>query len=322
MSGDHGLRVSIPAALRALSDNPDIHLHLVGNQVALEQALSQANPAERSRLHLCHADSTLASEASLSEVLRQAPDSSLHGSLHLLEQGEVQAVVSAGPTGPLMALARRQLGMLPGFSRPAACSALPVRSGHTHMLDLGANVDCNAVQLVEFARMGSALVTALEGTESPRVALLNNGSEPSRGNAVIREAAIQLEQEPGLNFAGFVEGDRMFSGEVEVIVCDGMLGNVALKVAEGTATLATELIAERYAEHWWSRLLGLISARQLGGLRRSLSAELHGGAFLLGLNGVVVKCHGGASDTGFAAAIGEAASCVNHDMVGRMARQL
>jgi len=319
MSGDHGLRVSLPASLQVLRANPAVHIHLVGRRTAIERGLAEQGIDLAGRLHIEHAEDVLPMDIGIVEVLRRPLQSSMHVALGMLAARRVNGTVSAGHTGALMALARKTVHMMPGFSRPAACSALPVRTGATYMLDLGANVDCSPDQLVDFALMGSALAASLEEIDSPRVALLSNGSEENKGNDAIRLAAQALKSDERINFVGFVEGDDLFGGEVEVIVCDGLMGNVALKVAEGTAAFAADLIRARFGRHWWGRFLARVSSRQLSDLNRSLSAELHGGALLLGLKSVVVKSHGAAGVTGFAAAIQQAAACVECDIVRRFA---
>jgi glycerol-3-phosphate acyltransferase PlsX len=321
MSGDHGLRVVVPASLQALQNDPEIHLHLVGDSTALERELSRYPDADLARIQLVTARSVIPMDAKASAVLRGNSDSSMHLALNLLAQGRVSGVVSAGNTGALMALSRRAVNMLHGFSRPAFCSAIPVRNGCCYMLDLGANVDCNADNLHEFALLGTALVTALENCPNPRVVLLSNGTESNKGNAVIRIAGEKLSADDRINFCGYIEGSAIHDGDAELVVCDGLLGNVALKVAEGTAELAASMIVQEYSRHWWSRVLALLSAPMLRGLKRSLSADLHGGAFLLGLQGVVVKSHGSSSAAAFAAAIGQAALCIEHEMVSQLARQ-
>ena len=236
--------------------------------------------------------------------------------------GEVDGVVSAGPTAALMALGRRRISMLPGFSRPALCSAMPVEQGFSYMLDLGANVDADTESLHEFARLGIALIAALEDVREPRVALLSNGSEPGKGNLAIRDAAKRFEADPGINYIGYIEGDSLYCGDADLIVCDGLLGNVALKTAEGTATFAAKLINRSFGRHWWLKLVAAAAAPTLRELQAALSAERHGGAFLLGLRGVVVKSHGSAGEDGFRAALDQAARCVENDMVPRLAQHL
>lgn len=317
MSGDFGPRVTLPAALRALELHPALHLRLVGDGRAIEQQVAAANPSPSlsARLSITHAAGVLDAGAQAREALRGNQDSSLHVCIDLLAAGQVQAVVSAGSTAALVALGRRQVSMLPGFSRPALCSSMPTRSGCTYMLDLGANVDADPESLQEFALMGSALVRALENIVSPRVALLSNGTESGKGNPAIREAARLLEEDAHINYSGFIEGSDIYDGAVEVIVCDGMLGNVALKSAEGTAAFVSGMIRERFSRHWWSRLAAIAVGPILRDLQAALSADQHGGAFLLGLNGVVVKSHGSSSLEAFAAAVDKAARCVERRMV-------
>ncbi|MEP5765521.1 MAG: phosphate acyltransferase PlsX [Halieaceae bacterium] len=324
MSGDHGLRSAVPASLQVLQEHPNLQLSLVGDSNAIELELQQHDTAGAlpARLDIVHADTTLAMDAPTAQILRGSQGSSLHVALGLLGAGQVDAVVSAGNTTALMALGRRQVDMLHGFSRPAFCSAIPVNKGFSYMLDLGANVDCDARSLHEFALMGTALVSSLEECEVPRVALLSNGREANKGDAVIRLAAEKLAADERLNYCGFVEGDDLHLARAELIVCDGLLGNVALKTAEGTAELAADLVRQSFASHWWYRLLGLMVRPVLGQLRVSLSAEQYGGAFLLGLQGVVVKSHGGSTPRAFRAALEQAVLCVEHKMVPRLAHYL
>lgn len=261
-------------------------------------------------------------DASARDALRGPQDTSLHGAMELLAQGTVDGVVSAGNTAALLTLGRRLISMLPGFSRPAYCSAIPVEQGFRYMMDLGANVDCDATSLLEFARLGTTLISVLEDCPSPRVALLCNGSEVNKGNLAIREAAQLLGADPDINYSGYIEGNELLKPGAELVVCDGMLGNIALKTAEGAAEFAAAQVRASFARHWWLRLVALAAAPALRGLRESLAAERHGGAFLLGLNGVVVKSHGGATVDGFYAALDTAARCVEHDMVPRLAHML
>lgn len=319
MSGDFGLRIAVPASLQALREDSRLHLLLVGDETALRAELQNYPDAIASpRIQIVSATESIAMDASVGAVLRSKPHSSMHIAYSLLVEGRAQALVSAGNTAALMALGLKHLGILAGFSRPAYCSMLPVLKGCSYMLDLGANIDCSAQQLHDFARMGAALVSALEGKQRPTVALLSNGSEPGKGNAVIKQAALLLAADESLNYRGFVEGSDLHRGEVEVIVCDGLLGNVALKTAEGTAALVRGLIAQSLGRRWWYKLLTPL----LGDLRYALSGDRHGGAFLLGLQGVVVKSHGGSSVAGFAAALKQAAQCVEQQMLPGLTRQL
>ena len=322
MSGDEGLRVTVPAVLQALQDHPKLNLHLVGNTDAITRELESQSAEVSARLRIVAAGDPIPMDAKPGDILRGNKDNPVEVALGLLASGEVQGMVSAGNTTALMALGRRQIDMLHGISRPAFCSAIPTRDGVSWMLDLGANVDCSADNLHEFALMGAALVRALTEVDLPRVALLSNGKEDNKGNSAIKEAAQRLAADRRINYLGYVEGDDLHRGLADVIVCDGLLGNIALKATEGTATFTAELIAESFSRHWWHRVLAALAAPQLRSLRDSLNADQHGGAFLLGLQGVVVKSHGGSSTESFAAALGQALLCVQHEMIPRMTREL
>jgi len=321
MSGDHGPRVTVPAALHALRGHPHLSLQLVGDSSTIHNqidASGQRGQPHAERLDIVQADYTIPMHARPAEFLRAPADSAIHLALELLASGRVEGVVSAGNTAALLALSRRQVGMLGSCKRAALCSAIPVREGSTYMLDLGANIDCTAGDLLEFALMGAALARALNPAQPPRVGLLSNGREDTKGNAAIRGAAELLAADDRINYCGFVEGDDLHRGLVDVIVCDGLLGNVALKVAEGTAALARDIIAETLGRHWWGRLI----RSRAEAMQRSLDADRHGGALLLGLQGVVVKSHGSSSEAAFGAALGLAASCVGHGLTRRMADYL
>ena len=317
MSGDFGPRVTLPAALQSLARHPRLHLVLVGDGQEIESHLGETQPSRglRDRLSITHNEKILAGDALPRDALRGGQTSSLHSALELLAEGRADGVVSAGSTAALMALGRRKISMLPGFSRPALCSALPTEAGYTFMLDLGANVDVDPQSLHEFALMGIALVNVLQDNPAPRVALLSNGTETSKGNLAIRDAAQRLANDRRINYTGYIEASALYSGEAELIVCDGMLGNVALKAAEGTASFAVRAIRESFGRHWWTRLVAVAAAPTLRRLQGALSADAHGGAFLLGLRGVVVKSHGASTVAGFAAAIDQAARCLEQGMV-------
>lgn len=293
MSGDHGLRSTIPAARQALSLFPDLHLHLVGDCSKVDDALGEA---DRGRLHLEHSDDVIPMAADVATILRSGPvDSSMQKTLDLLRRGVVSAVVSAGNTVALLALAKRSVGMRPGYSRPALCSMVPTVSGECLMLDLGANVDCKPAQLLEFATMGTNLCRALWPQLGARVALLSNGSEAAKGNRQVRAARQLLEGSPLLNFCGFIEADQVQQGLADVVVCDGFVGNIALKAMEGTG---------RYLHSRWPSQVGNSASPP-----QMMNPSRHNGAFLLGLNGVVVKSHGAADAEGFHTAIRLAVQC-------------
>lgn len=240
----------------------------------------------------------------------------------MLARGEVEGVVSAGNTGALMALGRKQVSMLPGFSRPAFCSALPGQAEPHYLLDLGANVDCSSGQLCEFALMGAGLVRALHQCQLPSVALLSNGGEAGKGTDAVREAAAILAQESQIDFRGFIEADQLLETSTQVIVCDGFAGNIALKAMEGTARFVSQRISDAYNSDVGGRALGWLSRKRMQTAVREINPENHAGAFLLGLKGVVIKSHGDSTIKSFTAAVEQAAVCIEHDMVSRMARSL
>ena len=239
----------------------------------------------------------------VSVALRNKKDSSMRVAINQVKEGRAQAAISAGNTGALMAVSRFVLKTLKGIDRPAICTAIPTRDGHCHMLDLGANVDSEPEHLLQFALVGDAVVRAVDGIEKPRVALLNIGEEEIKGNEQIKEAAQLLQDNPLLNYVGFVEGDGIFRGEADVIVCDGFVGNVALKTMEGVASMIGGMIREEVSRNWLNKLSAVLALPLLGGLKSRLNPQRYNGASLVGLNGVVVKSHGGADVQGFLAAL-------------------
>jgi glycerol-3-phosphate acyltransferase PlsX len=312
MSGDHGLRSAIPAAVRALAADPQLSLILVGEQAAISAALGRYSSP---RLSITPASTTVAMDASPVDVLRDTSDNSLRLAIAAVANGAAAGMVSAGNTGALMVLARQGLGMLPGFNRPALCSALPVAAGYSYMLDLGANVDCRAGQLHEFARLGAALVAALHADSAAPVALLSNGHESGKGNEQIRLCYQRLQEDQQLNFIGNIEASELLDGKAAVVVCDGMLGNVALKAMEGAAAHAAQRLQSKLSASVLARLLRRLLTKLLVNWRKSIDPASYSGAFLLGLNGVVVKSHGHSDADSFANAIAQAAQCVRNNMV-------
>jgi glycerol-3-phosphate acyltransferase PlsX len=321
MGGDHGLRVSLPAALQSLSRFEDIDLILVGDQTAIQEQLS-ASAGVSARLRIIHAEQVVAMDEKPSHALKQKRDSSMRIAIDLLASDEVDAVVSAGNTGALMAMGTVVLKTLDGIQRPAICTALPTSNGQTHILDLGANVDTTAEQLYQFAVMGNALVSAVYGTTSPRVALLNIGEEAIKGNEQVKEAAALLEADPRLNYIGPIEGNALLKGDVDVVVCDGFVGNVALKVMEGTASHIAEKIHQAFSHNWLSRLQGAIAYPILKRMYRQVDPQQYNGASLLGLQGVVVKSHGDSSVSSFQHAIAQARNEVQQNLLGEISQQL
>jgi phosphate acyltransferase len=294
MSGDHGLRSSIPASLKFLQEHPALHLHLIGDQASLSESFSAVDPQSFS---FVHSTDVIPMDASVREVLRaRESSSSMQLALDLVAAGECQGIISAGNTGALMALAMRTLGMRDGYSRPALCAAVPTLQNPCFMLDLGANVDCQAEQLLEFALLGHDLATGLsargESGAGPRVALLSNGSEPGKGNEQTRRAYELMQEHPEFNFIGNIEASEIQQGAADVLVCDGFTGNIALKAMEGTGRYLRQILGSKQPA-----------------LDSIMNPQRYNGALMLGLNGVVVKSHGGADSDGFYAALIQALQC-------------
>ena len=321
MGGDHGPSVVVPAALATLQEEPAARLILVGRREQLVEELQRHRAQESERLRVHHAPEVVAMDESPAQALRTKKLSSMRIAIELVKQREAQAAVSAGNTGALMATARFVLKTLPGIDRPAIIRNLPSVRGHVHVLDLGANVDCTAEQLVQFAIMGSVLVSALEGKERPRVGLLNVGQEDIKGNEIVKQAA-ELLRASHVNYVGYVEGNDIYTGDLDVVVCDGFVGNIALKTSEGLAQMIWQFMRQEFARHWGRRLAALVAAPALRALGRRLDPRLYNGATFVGLNGTVVKSHGGADVTAFQQAIREALSEASHDVPRRIGREL
>ncbi len=305
MGGDFGPRLVVPACIKSLTEYPALHLVLVGDRSIIEPILAQYPQNDSSRLTVQHAGEEVTMDDLPVHALRHKPDSSMRIALQLLRDKQVQACVSAGNTGALMALAKHVLKCLQGIDRPAIMTALPTQSGETHLLDLGANVDVSAEQLVQFALMGSAALQ-IQSVDHPRVALLNVGSEAIKGNQQVKLAAALLEEIKHLNYIGYIEGDGVFRGEADVVVCDGFVGNILLKSSEGLAQMIAARIRQRLGRGLRAWLLSWLAAPLLRVLRTELAPDRYNGACLLGVTGVVVKSHGSASQAAFQSAIGVA----------------
>ena len=322
MGGDHGPVVIIPAALNALKKNNDLKLILVGDQAQLMAALQQQGGDVGERLTIQHASQQVAMDESPALALRSKKDSSMRVAINLVKDGTASACVSAGNTGALMATARFVLKTLPGVDRPAIISTLPAIKGHTHMLDLGANVDSTAEHLFQFAVMGSVLTCAVENIERPTVGLLNIGSEEMKGNERVKEAALLLTDSTNINYVGFVEGDDIFKGTVDVVVCDGFVGNVALKTCEGVAKMLSSSLKEEFLRTPLTKLAALCAKPVLNAFRAKYDPRNYNGASFVGLTGIVVKSHGGADEHSFETAIREAITEVEKDVPRLIGSQL
>ncbi|KAF0193174.1 MAG: glycerol-3-phosphate acyltransferase PlsX [Gammaproteobacteria bacterium] len=305
MGGDFGAPVVVPAALHVLDEQPELSLVLVGDQAVLLQELAARRREPGDRLTIHHASQRVEMDEAPSAALRGKKDSSMRVAINLVKERAVDACVSAGNTGALMATARYVLKTLPGIDRPAICAVMPTITGHTHMLDLGANVDLSADHLFQLAVMGAELTAAVDNKPRPTVGLLNIGEEEIKGNDQVKRAA-QLLENSSLNYYGFIEGDDIFKGTVDVVVCDGFVGNIALKTSEGVARMISHFMKEEFLRSPWNKMIGLMAKRILDNFRLRIDPRQYNGASFVGLQGIVVKSHGGADEFAFAQAIREA----------------
>jgi len=317
MGGDFGPRSIVQASIACLSATPSLHLTLVGQPSQLEPLIASHPTVDRARLTITPASEIITMDERPSQALRGKPDSSMRVALQLLRDDKVQACVSAGNTGALMALSRHVLKTLPGIDRPAMVAAIPTQRGYCQLLDLGANVDCSAEHLFQFAVMGAVAAEAL-GVVRPRVALLNVGTEDIKGNQQVKLAATLLQQARGLNYIGFVEGDGLYRGEADVVVCDGFVGNILLKSSEGLATMIAARIEALFKQSLASRLVGALALPLLKRLQADLAPARHNGASFLGLQGIVIKSHGSAGVEGFQSAITRALIEIQENLPERL----
>lgn len=321
MGGDHGPSVIVPAALQTLEKFKSLQLILVGNK---ELILKQLGKRVEPRLTIQHATQTVEMDESPAIALRTKKDSSMRVAINLVKEGKAHACVSAGNTGALMATARFVLKTLPGIDRPAIISTFPTFKSNKNMrmLDLGANVDSTAEHLFQFAVMGSVLTSALDNIVSPSVALLNIGEEDIKGNELVKEAAQRLSSTNVINYAGYIEGDQIYKGNIDVIVCDGFVGNVALKTSEGVAKLIGKLIKEAFTNSIFSKIAAIISLPVLKALIKRIDPDRYNGASFIGLKGIVIKSHGGAKVHAFAYAIEEAIVQVEKNIPQRISAEV
>jgi glycerol-3-phosphate acyltransferase PlsX len=315
MGGDHGLSVVIPACVRAAKNNPALKLILVGVHDKISAHLKKQGVLSSTQFSIVHASEVVTMDELPSHAVRNKKDSSMRVAINLVKEGIAQACVSAGNTGALMATARYVLKTLPGIDRPAIVSELPTIKGRTWVIDLGANVDSCAEHLFQFAVMGSALVQAVANKSNPRIALLNIGVEEMKGNDQVKRTAHMLEECSMMNYVGYVEGDHFYSGEVDLVVCDGFVGNVALKASEGLARLFLGLFKETFSRNLFTKTIGFIALPVLKQLKARLDPSRYNGASMLGLNGIVVKGHGGANVLGFQHAIEQAVLEAKNDVI-------
>ncbi len=321
MGGDEGPASVVPAAIRILSKRNDIKLILVGDQTVLNKHLGSSRTQYGDRLEIQHASQKVEMDELPSRALRSKKDSSMRVAINLVKEGRADACVSAGNTGALMATGRYVLKTLPGIDRPAICTSLPTMTGHTWMLDLGANLDSTAEHLFQFAVMGSVLAEAVDQNAAPKVGLLNVGEEETKGNETVKTASAMLVSTE-LNYIGYVEGDDVYKGTADVIVCDGFVGNVSLKTGEGVAKMIAYFIKAEFSRNLLTKLAAIVAMPVLNAFRRRIDPRRYNGASLLGLRGTVIKSHGSADALSFATAIEVAASVVKQSVPERISKQL
>jgi phosphate acyltransferase len=317
MGGDHGLSVTVAAALSYLKHTLDTRVILVGDKAGIEQAMAASKNGNADRVSIQGATEIVAMDESPALALRKKKDSSMRVSVNLVKEGRADACVSAGNTGALMAISSFVLKTLPGIERPAIAATLPTYTGQTLVLDLGANVNCSAQQLLQFGVMGAMLATAVDGKVQPTVGLLNIGEEAIKGNEVVKEAG-ELLRASHLNFHGNVEGDDIFKGTVDVVVCDGFTGNVLLKSTEGLARIMGTFLREEFSRNWFTKLSSLVAVPVINAFRRRVDPRRYNGATLVGLRGIVVKSHGSADVFAFETAIERAAAEVKNGVLKRI----
>jgi glycerol-3-phosphate acyltransferase PlsX len=321
MGGDHGAHVTVPAALSLLASDPDVSFLLVGRQGDIEGELARHATARAGRISIRHASQVVEMNEAPAAAMRGKKDSSMRVAINLVEQGEAAACVSAGNTGALMAISRFVLGMLPGIDRPAIATVLPTLKGHTHILDLGANVNCEPAHLLQFGLMCSELVRSIEGKARPTVGLLNIGAEDIKGNELVK-AAAELMRASDLNFHGYVEGDDIYKGTTDIVVCDGFVGNVALKTSEGLAQMLATYLREEFGRSAFTRLAGLVALPVIKAFKRRVDHRRYNGASLLGLSGIVVKSHGSADAFAFEFAIRRALEEARTGMLAHISQRM
>lgn len=319
MGGDFGPSVTVPAALQVLAEQPDLHLLLVGDEAQIVPLIAFSASTPRARIEIVHTTEFVTMSDKVSVALRNKKQSSMRLAINAVRDGQAQACVSAGNTGALMAIGRFVLKMHAGIDRPAIMTALPTQTGHAHMLDLGANVDSEPHHLLQFAEMGALVAQALDGHDQPRVGLLNIGEEEIKGNDFIK-ATHELLRASSLNYIGYVEGDGIFHGDADVVVCDGFVGNIALKSSEGVAKMMTAMIKAQINRNWLTKLLGLLAYPIWKGLKQEMDPGRYNGASLVGLTGIVVKSHGSAQIDSFAQALRVAIKEVETDIPALLAR--
>lgn len=321
MGGDHGPHVTVPAAVKFQRRYPDAHIILVGLRELVEPELHSAHAEISPQLRIHHASEIVTMDEPPALALRGKRDSSMRVAVNLVKSGEAQACISAGNTGALIAISRFVLKTLPGIERPAIASILPTLRGRTCMLDLGANIECAPQHLLQFGIMGATLMASVEHIAKPSVGLLNIGEEDIKGSEVVKQAA-ELLRDSGLNFYGNIEGDDIYKGTTDVVVCDGFVGNVALKTSEGLAQMLATFLRHEFKRNIFTSLAGLIALPVINAFKRRVDPRRYNGASLLGLRGIVVKSHGAADSIAFEFAIERAAEEVRNGVLRHISERM
>jgi glycerol-3-phosphate acyltransferase PlsX len=321
--GDYGIPTTIEAGLKALGVFQDLELTFVGDESLIRVEIGKHPTFKKftSRVYVAHASEVVLMNESPAIALRKKKDSSMRIAIDLVKSNTVDACVSAGNTGALMAISRFVLKTIKGIDRPAIMGRMPTMKGHTHMLDLGANVDSSPKALLEFATMGSIAVEQTQNIQKPSIGLLNIGEEEMKGNDKIKQTALLLKAS-NLNYVGFVEGDDIYKGSVDLVVCDGFEGNIALKASEGVASMMGFYLKRAFTRNWLTKIVALIASPVLKDFKASLDPGKYNGASLLGLRGIVVKSHGGANSDSFFMAISEAYLEVNAKIISKISAQV
>jgi len=321
MGGDHGPHVTVPAVIEYLRHDHKTDIVLVGIQAAIEAELRAHNATLSPRLRIHPASEVIGMDEPPALALRNKKDSSMRVSINLVKSGEAHACVSAGNTGALLATSRFVLKTMPGIDRPALAVILPTISGHTYVLDLGANINCTAEHLLQFGVMGATLVSSVENITDPTIGLLNIGEEDIKGNDVVKQAA-ELFRASNLNFYGNVEGNDIYKGTTNVVVCDGFVGNVALKTSEGLAQMLASYLREEFKRNLLTKLAGVVAMPVINAFKRRVDHRQYNGASLLGLRGIVIKSHGSADKVAFHSAIKRAVDEVRGGMIRQLGEHI
>jgi glycerol-3-phosphate acyltransferase PlsX len=322
MGGDFGPRATVPASIQSLKQDNNLTIVLFGDQAQISPYLTTIPINIQSRLTVVHCEQVVTMSDKPSYALRHKKNSSMRLAIDYLQQGKADGCVSAGNTGALMGIGCYVLKTSPGIDRPAICTAIPTVNGHSYLLDLGANVDTNSDNLYQFALMGSVLASTVDGLQRPRVALLNIGEEQVKGNGQVKHASALLSAQDVINYTGYVEGDHLFAGVADVIVCDGFVGNIALKTSEGVVKFIATLSEQMFGGGAVSKLLMAAIKPIFDRMQAKIDPQQYNGAYFLGLQGLVVKSHGNANVEGFSQAITSASHCVKKNMVALMEEKL